>query len=351
MAAFWQKVTVLQWGTAEPCRAFALFEKQGIKMDRNRFSVTIFLSAFFLALVAYPYGVQAQVSRARAAIPDRGALTLNQPAPAEFTSNRIHVEVRGKADGPDVILIPGLASTSAVWAKVVPALEDDYRLHLVTVRGFGEYSAEGNAEGYLGTAISGEISRYIGEQHLRRPALIGHSMGGQMALRVAADGGDTIGKVMLVDSSPFFPSLIDRGATKADVEPLARLAYQGVLMLGDDLLRSRPAQMLDLGAGADRVFNGLGWQGGDRRVLAQGVFEVLTTDLRYRLPEITAPVTVVYGWSADANSPRAVVDDLFRYGFMNLRQPARFERIQGAEHMVMIDQPRAFERAVRTFLR
>lgn len=272
-------------------------------------------------------------------------------AAASFTSDRIHVEVRGRADGPDVVLVAGLASTSAAWGKLAPALEGQYRLHLVNVRGFGEYPAQGNATGHLGTALAAEISRYIDEQQLRRPALIGHSMGGQVVLRVAADGGDKIGRVMLVDSSPFFPALISRGASRADVEPLARLAYQGVLMLGDEMLRSRAPLGLDLGAEADRVFNGLGWQGGDRRVLAQGAYEVLTTDLRHRLPHITAPVTVVYGWSADQASPRAVVDDLFRYSFMNLRQPARFERIQGAEHMVMIDQPRAFERVVRDFLR
>lgn len=305
-----------------------------------------YIAAFVVAValpavsLAAPMPVHAQTS------------VTAESADVAFESDRIHVEVRGSATGPDVILIPGLASTSAVWGRLVPALEGRYRLHLVNVRGFGEYPAAGNSEGHLGSSVAAEISRYIDEQGLERPALIGHSMGGQVALRVAADGGDSIGRVMLVDSSPFFPSLIDRGATRADVEPLARLAYQGVLMLGDDLLRSRPAAMgLDLGAGADRVFNGLGWQGGDRRVLAQGVFEVLTTDLRHRLPDITAPVTVVYGWSADAGSPRAVVDDLFRYSFMNLRQPARFQRIQGAEHMVMIDQPRAFERAVLTFLR
>ncbi|MHC3128036.1 alpha/beta hydrolase [Brevundimonas sp. GN22] len=310
-------------------------------MAKTRLSIIVVLSAVVMA-----FGASAQPSGSGATV--RGAPVTQAP----FESERIIVEVRGRPDGPDVVLIPGLASTSAVWAKLVPELEGQYRLHLVTVRGFGEYPAQGNASGYLGTAVAAEISRYIETEGLQRPAVIGHSMGGQLALRIAADGGDSIGRVMLVDSSPFFPSLINRGATRADVEPLARLAYQGVMLLGDDMLRSHPARLgLDLGDGADRVFNGLGWQGGDRRVLAQGVFEVLTTDLRYRLPDITAPVTIVYGWSADASSPRAVVDDLFRYSFMNLRQPARFERVQGAEHMVMIDQPRTFGRLVQEFLR
>ena len=303
--------------------------------------------------VATIFSVVVMAAPASAQAP-RGAVTDMTKAAREqdFASDRIHVEVRGREGGPDIILIPGLASTAAVWTRLAPALEDQYRLHLVTVRGFGEYEPQGNADGFISTAVSNEVRRYMREKRLNRPALIGHSMGGQIAIRVAADEGDAISRLMVVDSSPFFPALINRGATQTDVEPLARLAYQGILLLGDDMLRTGSVPLgFDLGGEADRVFKGLGWQGGNRRVLAQGVYEVLTTDLRHRLPAITAPVTVVYGWSADASSPRAVVDDLFRYSYMNLRQPARFERIRGAEHMVMIDKPAEFERAVKTFLR
>ena len=237
-------------------------------------------------------------------------------------------------------------------ARTAAALEGRYRVHLVTVRGFGETAPGGNAEGLVGGPTAAEIRRYIEEQGLRRPALIGHSMGGQMALRVAADAGDRIGKVMVVDASPFFPSLISPGSTAADVEPLARIAYQGLMLLGDQALRTQAAAMgLELGGAADSLMGGLGWQGGDRRVLAQGLYEVMTTDLRARLPLIEAPVTVVYGWSPDDRSPRSHVDGLFRAGYRSLPRPAAFERIEGAEHMVMIDRPKQFQQAVERFLR
>lgn len=270
--------------------------------------------------------------------------------PAAFQSDRILVETRGQ--GPDVVLIPGLASTSAVWQRLAEGLEGRYRLHLVTVRGFGETAPAGNATGLVASPTAAEIRRYISEQRLERPALIGHSMGGQIALRIAADAGPEIGRVMVVDASPFFPSLIHAGTTVGDVEPIARLAYQALMFLGDDVLRTQAGQMGDqLGGASERVFGSLGWQGGDRRTLAQGLYEVLTTDLRSRLPAITAPVTVVYGWSADDRSPRSQVDGLFRAGYRSLRVPAEFERIEGAEHMVMIDRPRPFQAAVERFLR
>lgn len=271
-------------------------------------------------------------------------------ARAPFLSDRIVVEARGS--GPDVILIPGLASTSAVWARTAERLDDRYRVHLVTVKGFGAVAPGHNATGAVSAPTANEIRRYIAEQGLQRPAVIGHSMGGQIALRVAADAGVRVGRVMVVDASPFFPSLISPGATTGDIEPLARIAYHGLLLLGDQALRTQAATLgLEMGGAADNLFNGLGWQGGDRKVLAQGLYEVMTTDLRARLPFVTAPVTVVYGWSPDDRSPRSQIDGLFRAGYRSLPRPATFERIEGAEHMVMIDRPREFQAAVERFLR
>ena len=270
-------------------------------------------------------------------------------AQTSFSSRRITVTTRGR--GPDLLLIPGLASTAEVWRGVATRLAGKRRLHLVSIRGFGELAAGANASGAVMAAVAAEVRRYIVEQRLDRPAVIGHSMGGQVGLRVAADEGTGVGRVMVVDSSPFFPALISPQATVGDVEPLAQLAYQAIHFLGDEALRSRGREMgVELGGATDAVFGTLGWQGGDRRVLAQSLYEVMTVDLRRRLPDITAPVTVVYGWSADGASPRSRTDSLFRSAYSRLRTPAAFVPIEGAEHMVMIDQPARFMAAVERFL-
>jgi len=282
------------------------------------------------------------------------ATALAQAGGTPFVSDRIVVQARGQ--GPDIILIPGLASTGAVWARTADRLDDRYRVHLVSIRGFGDVPVGGNGAGALVAPVASELRRYIAARGLERPAVIGHSMGGLVALRAAADAGrdrrgPQVGRVMVVDATPFFPSLISPRATVDDVEPLARIAYQALLFLGDEALRTQGAMLGDqLGGAADSVFGTLGWQGGHRQTLAQGLYEVMTTDLRNRLPDIAAPVTVVYGWSADDNSPRAHLDGLFAAGYRNLRAPARFERIEGAEHMVMIDQPARFLAAVTRFL-
>ena len=277
-------------------------------------------------------------------------LAFALPASAQsFRSDRIAVTARG--EGPDVILIPGLASTPAVWDATAQALDDRYRVHVVAVNGFGDTAPGANARGPLTAAIANELRRYMAEQGLQRPAVIGHSMGGQIALKMAADAPGRIGRVMVVDSSPFFPSLINGRATTADVAPIAEVARTAVLFLGDQVLQQQAGAVGQrLGGAADAVVGAMGWQGGDRRVLAQGIYEVMTTDLRADLARVTAPVTVVYGWSESADSPRHQVDQGFRQSFLRLRNAARFERIEGAQHMVMIDRPRQFLAAVNRFL-
>ncbi len=270
-------------------------------------------------------------------------------ARAAFQSGRIAVETRG--EGPDLILIPGLASTPAVWGRAIERLGSGRRLHLVSVRGFGDLPPGDNGKGPVMSAVAAEVRRYIVESRLAAPAIIGHSMGGQVGMRVSADAPERVGRLMTVDASPFFPALISPGATVGDVEPIAQVAYQAVQFLGGDSLRARGRAFgLELGGAADAVFDSMGWHGGDRRVLAQALYEVMTVDLRHRLPDIVAPVAVVYGWSADEASPRSRVGELFRGAYASLPRPAVFERIEGAEHMVMIDQPTRFMAAVERFL-
>jgi pimeloyl-[acyl-carrier protein] methyl ester esterase len=278
---------------------------------------------------------------------------LARAAPGRFVSDRITVTVRGR--GPDVILIPGLASTPAVWSRTARALEARHTVHLVSIHGFGDLPAGGNGRGQVIGPVANELRRYIAATGLSRPAVIGHSMGGLVALTAAADagrlGGAGPGRVMVVDASPFFPALFADRATARDVEPLARLAYSTVLFLGAEAMADQGSVLGGrLAPEARSVFSTLGWQGGDRGVIAQALYEVMTLDLRPRLTEVAAPVTVVYGWSRNPEAARGRLDPLFRAAYRRLPRPARFEPIEGAEHMVMIDQPARFLAAVQRFL-
>src|ERR1700748_3633240 len=95
---------------------------------------------------------------------------------ADSTSERITIKVRGT--GPDVVLIPGLASSSAVWDATVAHLEKHYRLHIVKVAGFAGAPSGANAKGAVIQPTLDAVDAYIRTNHLKSPKVIGHSMGG-----------------------------------------------------------------------------------------------------------------------------------------------------------------------------
>src|SRR4051812_16645955 len=133
------------------------------------------------------------------AFADAAAPLPPPPVAARFAPTRFSVAVQGS--GPDVILIPGLTGSSEVWKGSVAAVPG-YRYHLVQVAGFGGTSARGNARGNVVAPLAEEIARYIVANGLRRPAIVGHSMGGTVAMMVAARHPERVGKVMVVDMLP-----------------------------------------------------------------------------------------------------------------------------------------------------
>ena len=49
-----------------------------------------------------------------------------------------------------------------------------------------------------------ELAAYIRERHLSRPLVVGHSLGGTLALALASDHPDRLGPLVIVDALPFF---------------------------------------------------------------------------------------------------------------------------------------------------
>lgn len=254
-----------------------------------------------------------------------------------FTSTRLSVQVRG--EGRDVVLIPGLTNGRDVWDGTVRAVPG-YRYHLVQIAGFAGDPARGNASGQVVASVAGEIARYIVEAKLVAPALIGHSMGGIVAMMVAARYPARVGRVMAVDILPSPASGF--GFAGAQIKPLADALF-GSLM-------STPG-------GRRTLDNLIGTFGGsavassrsDSAVVARATHELATTDLTPELPKIKAPLTVVYAVPANAQDAPAV-DRLYRTSYAPAKD-AKLRRVPGATHMVMYSQPRRFHAEVRDFLR
>ncbi|HEX8125162.1 MAG TPA: alpha/beta hydrolase [Allosphingosinicella sp.] len=265
------------------------------------------------------------------------ALLAAPAAAAPFKPSRISVAVRGT--GPDVILIPGLASSSAVWNGTVAAVPG-YRYHLVQVAGFAGTAPGGNVAGPVAAPVAEEIARYIASSHLGRPAIVGHSMGGSIAMMIAARHPEAAGKVMVVDMLP--SPVRPLGVPPSAVKPLAALI--GGQAAGADRLRRDLKSLVGRFGNSDWLESR-----SDAAVVGRSISELLATDLAPELPRIRGSLTVVYACSAKLSYACGAVSRVFASAY-STRPGTKLIRIERSGHTIMWDQPGTFQAELRRFL-
>src|SRR6185312_8684792 len=190
------------------------------------------------------------------------------PARAE----RIQVKVEG--NGPDVVLIPGLVSSGAVWDGLAAKLKTTHRLHIVQVAGFAGTPPGDNASGDVVAPTVEAIHGYIASHHLTAPAVIGHSMGGLMALMLASKHPGDAGRLMVVDSLPFFGVLMG-AADVQSVEPQAAKLRDGMIAAqADGFAKRQESVIATLVKSPDGRKLALDWAlASDRSVAARAMYD------------------------------------------------------------------------------
>ena len=280
-------------------------------------------------------------ARAQTALPAASAA-------APFASDRLSVEVVGH--GPDVILIPGFGCSRGVWRATADRLKATHRVHLVQLAGFaGEPWSHG--DGPFLQPVVDELDRYIRQQGLNRPAVIGHSMGALVGLRLAQAHPDAVGRLMSVDSLPFFSALFGPQVTPETARPFADQAASGILNTPQDAFRNGQTQTAagysrDPATQADIV----AWSmAGDRHAMAAAIKDVMTADARPGLAAMTTPVTALYAADADGGAPAAVADAMWTREYATLPGVSLI-RVDGSRHFIMADQPERFAQLIDAFL-
>ena len=105
-----------------------------------------------------------------------------------------------------IIFIPGFASSGEVWNETKTAFEKDFTCYIFTMAGFAGVKPQLNPSFENWKT---EIANYIQNNKIEKPIIIGHSMGGGLALALAADYPELIGKIVVVDALPCLAALSD----------------------------------------------------------------------------------------------------------------------------------------------
>ena len=270
-------------------------------------------------------------------------------AGADETVTRDHFSDEIVGQGRDLIFLPGLASSRDVWKAETARLENHYRVHLIQIAGFAGEPSRANASGPVLVPAAEAIDAYLVEQHLTPATIIGHSMGGTIALYLAEQHPADLKKIMLVDSLPFYATLM--GGPTATTESMQPIAAQ---------IRANPAGATSgpryeqtlaamATAQADKDTIRAWGKGSDSSVVVNALADDLTLDLRPGLAQISTPITLLFPDYVPLGAPPGANAKM--YGAAYAAVPGiKLVPITNSLHFIMLDQPAQFDAAVDGFL-
>ncbi len=283
-----------------------------------------------------------------------GVLLLVKPLTAHaqtaaFVPTRFTVVDEGTVGKPDVVLIPGLSSSRAVWEGEAKLLAPNYRLHLVQVDGFAGAPAGANATGPILPGIVDELHGYIAANGMK-PVVMGHSLGGLLAMMLADKYPGDVRKMVIVDTLPFYALLFSPDATVESTKPYAEMMRKQMMgmsaeqyaamqpMMAAQLVKDPAAQKLVAASS----------EASDRAVVVEAISEDMQTDLR---GEMEMPTLVLYEHDPTLQQPDpATYEAAIKAGYKPMPH-VTLVQVDGSRHFIMYDQPGQFDAAVEAFLK
>jgi esterase len=102
-------------------------------------------------------------------------------------------------EGQPVIILHGLFGQSDNWVTVGRRIADQFHVYIPDQRNHGQ-SPHTSIHSF--PAMADDLAEFIGDHLIENPILIGHSMGGKVAMTYALENPDKVRKLVIVDISP-----------------------------------------------------------------------------------------------------------------------------------------------------
>ena len=246
-------------------------------------------------------------------------------------------------EGEPLVLLHGVASSRLIWRHVCGPLSARRRVVAVDMPGFGASQPAG--PGFEFGAVAGRLADGLA---LERFDLVGHSLGGAVAVAVAAHRPEAVRRLVLVAPAGLAPRAVGVAALLGQGAELATHARNVLGYRWADRAAARwamlAATVADPGALApDDARLILAASDGGRRI-ADGVRQALAADLRDDLAAAPMPVGLIWG-TADRVVPYGGLEAL-----RELRPDAVVETLPDTGHMPHVERPDEFVAALERLL-
>jgi len=261
-----------------------------------------------------------------------------------YAQSKYSFAVKSLGKGIPIIMIPGYGCGGEVWNETAEKLKNEYECHILTLPGF---AGQKSINDPILETVRGEVISYIKEKKLTNTILMGHSLGGFMALWIGSSDPALFSKIIVVDGLPFVSAV---GNPSLTAEKAKSVFNKDVII----------KQMQDM---SDETFNKnseIGAQSmvtdeenakdiaqwgkkSDRKTLASVFYEMSTVDLRDSITNINVPVLVL----GSNHGTVKETQELFEIQYKNLKN--KTIHITDSKHFIMFDKPEWLYNEITSF--
>ena len=241
-----------------------------------------------------------------------------------------------------IIFLPGFASSGDVWNETKSNFEKDFTCYTFTMAGFAGVKPQPNPS-FTNWEI--EIVNYIKANKIEKPIIVGHSMGGGLALAIASDYPELISRIVVVDALPCLAALRDPSFKSQENNDCTLMVNQMTAMSKDEFHQMQKRNMAMLLANPSKQDEAISWSmKSDRNTFSQMYCDFSNTDLREKIATIKCPSLI-----------------LLEFGFSNYKEPikAQYKNLKTATfqysnkglHFIMYDDAAWYLAQLNNFIK
>ena len=242
----------------------------------------------------------------------------------------------------NIIMICVYGCSSKVWDETVNSLSANATCYTLNFSGFAGNTPQAEPSVPLWEK---DIVDFIKKNKIDKPVLIGHSLGGTMALDLASKEPGLFSKIIVVDAFPCLPALSNTAFKATD--PINYSVYTDLFekMTNDQFYNMQKAGILQMLSDTSKLSMVLDWSvRSDRRTLGKVLGYFMNTDLRVRLSAITCPSLILL----QPNFKNT--QDMVKQQYSSLKF-AQFQYATKGLHFMMYDDKEWYLNSLRSFLK
>jgi pimeloyl-ACP methyl ester carboxylesterase len=241
-----------------------------------------------------------------------------------------------------IVFIPGFASSGVVWNETKVNFENEYTCYTLTMAGFAGVKPEINANFKNWESA---IASYIQDQKIERPIIVGHSMGGGLALAIAADYPELIDKIVVVDALPCLAAFGNPMFKSQENTNCTPMKNQITTMSEDAFYQMQKRGIGTLMTDVSKQELVISWSvKSDRNTFCDMYCDFSNTDLRDKIAAIKCPTLILLQSSFYNSKP--VIEAQYK----NLKT-AQLAYANKGLHFIMYDDTEWYEAQLNSFIR